>query len=215
MDASKTPRRVLTIRLRSSVPSPEDCLRMLDIPHSPESSAPGLDFSNLSRTTESPARRAPLLDDPGTQSPLRPDRPELARSNPSSGSAEDEPHFAGGREWKLSARLDRELLAELYGAAAQLSERGATVSSMVEEALRSFLPQLRRRFNRDQPFAKRGPKLRSPQRRELLRETSKAATSSPESNRWVRLPASPLKSNQENVKDSDSHGGSEHLLRPR
>lgn len=169
-------RRLLTIRLRGSMVSVEDCLRMLDIPDSARENPNGLHLSSLSEAVDQPASRipnarAPLLGLLDSQAPIEPLYPERSESNRTPGVPAGDAEFAGGREWKLSARLNRELLAELYGAAAELSARGATVSSMVEESLRAYLPQLRRKFNRDQPFAKRGPKARSSQRQELLGTT--------------------------------------------
>ncbi len=72
------------------------------------------------------------------------------------------------REWKLSARLDFELLSEIYGAAEALAKQGATVSAMVEEALRLYLPQLRERHNDGEPFPKRGPRSRGKKSPTLL-----------------------------------------------
>jgi len=65
------------------------------------------------------------------------------------------------RKWELSARLDSTLLAEIYGAAADLSAAGATVSSLVEEALRLYLPRLRARYNEGHNFTPRGPRPRN------------------------------------------------------
>ncbi len=83
---------------------------------------------------------------------------------PASGAATEE----RPREWKLSARLDHELLSELYGAAEQLADRGATVSAMVEEALRRYLPELRRELNDGAPFPPAGPRTRRTTRRGVL-----------------------------------------------
>ena len=84
----------------------------------------------------------------------------------SCGAGQSEHH--SDKDWKLSVRLDRELLAELYGAADQLAANQATVSSMVEEALRLYLPRLREHHNSGRPFPHRGPKARTTVRAPML-----------------------------------------------
>ena len=84
------------------------------------------------------------------------------------------------KDWKLSVRLDRDLLSELYGAANQLASNRATVSSMVEEALRLYLPRLREQHNSGLAFPRRGPKARAASRSPLLAKT--------DSNSWLKIP---------------------------
>lgn len=81
---------------------------------------------------------------------------------------------SAGTDWKLSARLDHDLLAELYGAAESLAGSGATVSKLVEEAIRLYLPRLRDRHNDGRPFPKGGRRPRSRGQSDLLGAASSA-----------------------------------------
>lgn len=132
-----------------------DYLRMLDLPDAPSETG----------------------NPPPSMQPGR-ERPRLLADDPQDHPAR-EPRSL--RNWKLSARLDPELLAELYGAAADLQTAGATVSSLVEEALRLYLPRLRARYNAGRAFAPRGPRQRgtTSQRPPLLSETQATNASTP------------------------------------
>ncbi|MDP6981077.1 MAG: ParA family protein [Myxococcota bacterium] len=57
-------------------------------------------------------------------------------------------------------------------AASRLASAGATVSSLVEEALRLYLPRLRARYNAGLAFAPRGPRSRAPRPRVLATDES-------------------------------------------
>jgi len=82
-------------------------------------------------------------------------------------------------DWKLSARLDHDLLAELYGAAESLAGSGATVSKLVEEAIRLYLPRLRDRHNDGRPFPKGGRRPRSRGQSDLLGAAPSAPSAPP------------------------------------
>ncbi len=125
-----------------------------------------LDYLRLLDLPERASGRGPLESPVGEVGEAR-ERPRLlegdegfSRATPES---QERARFTRDalRNWKLSARLDADLLAELYGAAADLTSAGATVSSLVEEALRLYLPRLRARYNAGRPFAPRGPRTRT------------------------------------------------------
>ena len=59
-------------------------------------------------------------------------------------------------------RLDKDLKDELRGAAESLREKGATMTTIVEQALRRELRRLSQRHNRGKPFKKRGPLPKPP-----------------------------------------------------
>ncbi len=101
------------------------------------------------------------------QRPRMLDDGAAARSSVPEAEIEPPPTQRSLRNWKPSARLDAGLFAELYGAASELAFAGATVSSLVEEALHSCLPRLRAHHNEGRTFAPRGP--RSPARRPQTR----------------------------------------------
>ena len=175
MTANSDKRRPLTIRVHKTTTGPDDYLCMLDVSSSPA----------LNRTADRWVKRTGADEDlsfgsPRSQRPRMlltedPDDPLPEEKAPITASAADAPGRGAGqaklpadKEWKLSVRLDRELLAELYGAADRLRASRATVSSMVEEALRLYLPRLREHHNGGQPFPQRGPKARSTVRAPML-----------------------------------------------
>ncbi len=184
-------RRALTIRVSDATPQSDDYLRMLDLASLPAArsslwpSSPVPHENEHVPSTHSTAGRPRMLfletQSPPTTTPVD-GAPHFAAQQPSPKAPPANPSAAAaGREWKLSARLDRELLAELYGAAEQLAANKATVSSMVEEALRLYLPLLRCEHNGGQPFRPRGPRARSAGRKPLL-ETPRIRS-------WSRIPS--------------------------
>ena len=67
-----------------------------------------------------------------------------------------------GTEDRFIMRIDRDLKDELRGAAEALREKGATMTTIVEQALRRELRRLAQRHNRGRPFQKRGPLPKRP-----------------------------------------------------
>ncbi len=161
--SERSPRyRALTIPRPHKDTQAEDYLRMLDLPSARQDASANDDAGALAG---SDMRRPRMLSGSTPRDPLFEANPECEDALPAETLGQP------ARDWKLSARLDRDLLAEVYGAAAALAVNGATVSSLVEEALRLYLPRLRAQHNDGRAFCPRGPRARASSARKSARRS--------------------------------------------